>query len=43
VREYDTPSNLLKDGENGSEFAKLCKETGEFDKLKKIADGRASE
>lgn len=39
VVEYDTPSNLLSKGEEGSEFAKLCKETGEFDKLKEIADG----
>jgi len=38
VLEYDTPSNLLSQGEEGSEFAKLCKETGEFSKLKELAD-----
>jgi ABC-type multidrug transport system ATPase subunit len=36
VVEYDTPSNLLSKG--SSEFAKLCKETGEFDRLKEIAN-----
>lgn len=44
VVEYDSPANLLSKGEEGSEFAKLCKESGEYEKLKEIADehGRRS-
>jgi len=36
VLEYDTPSALL--AKKDSEFGRLCKETGDFDNLKEIAD-----
>lgn len=36
ILEYDTPSTLLRDGEDGSEFARLCRETGDFERLKSL-------
>ena len=42
VIEYDTPSELLARGEQ-SEFYKLCKESGDLEKLKSIAEAHARE
>lgn len=42
VIEYDTPSNLLAQGEDGSEFARLCKETGEFARLRSMTQAAQS-
>lgn len=39
VVEYDTPAELLK--KEDSEFYKLCKETGDFDKLQEAAFAHA--
>lgn len=38
IEEFDTPANLLSRGENGSQFARLCKETGDFARLKGSAE-----
>jgi len=42
VIEYDTPSNLLAYGEDGSEFARLCNETGEFARLRSMTQAAQS-
>lgn len=38
IVEFDKPSKLLADGEERSEFARLCKETGDFEALKRLAN-----
>lgn len=40
IIEYDTPAALLDKGES-SEFYKLCKESGDLEKLKSLAKSRA--
>jgi len=41
VIEYDTPSALL--AKEGSEFHRLCSETGDLQRLKELADAHAAE
>lgn len=39
IVEHDTPQNLLANGEDGSEFARLCKESGQYERLASLAKG----